>query len=1042
MNMTFNIKKFIIGLSIYFGLVTATSIFASSLIEVNLNSPQDLQSLQRYGFDIVYVSAMSSADVVIYDGIGFFRLGQLGLRYTVIHEDLEKYYADRLLPSRDDMGGYRTLEEIEAYLFELFEDFDHIVSEPVSIGESIEERPIWAVKISDNPNEEDDDEAEILFTAAMHPREVITPEVLFGVMTTLIDGYENDDEITRMVNEREIWFILCVNPDGYFQNEEDEPDGGGMWRKNRRENQDGTIGVDLNRNWGWEWGYDNVGSSPNGRDQTYRGVAAFSEPESQSLREFINEHEFTIAINFHGYGNLALYPWGYDYFQCPDLNLFTALSQKMVSDNGYLAGTGWETIYLTNGESDDWIYGSDEHGMILSYTPEVGTSNDGFWPDRNRVETLVEENVGMCLTLIEFADTPERVLTPPLPDNVTFYVDNGGDTHINWEVSEDEINPAIFLEIMARMPAEPEIDAVQAAGDESWEMLFSSVTNFQPHSAPRCFRFDPRAPMARLTSTTEILAPDTLWAWIRYDLSRNNNFALEITTDGIEWIAAPGLNTEDVVVEDFNHGPGLFRDETNGWERQWWDLAEWDGQTISFRFRYFKFGSEGRNDFVYLDDIGPLPEIEWEEILAENIEELEWIDEENEDGVTYHVRSIDAEGDASFWSAPAVQGEGPDGFKLLLRPGWSMVSSPVDPVIPRFDDLFAGLIERDHLFLLKDGLGRFYRPGFGFGWFEFWEPLYGYMIKMSDYDSLFIAGERMPVDTLLELVEGWSLIPYYPEAELPVEEALETIIDNVIIAKDDQGRFVRPEYDFNNMADWQIGQAYQVKLEEADRLIYPVDDDELQRDRSPQRTLVSDFIPPSPDNHSIILQMDDQYTGQIIMRDSDGEVSGMTELNPNSDRAGIAAWGQSGISGAGFAYNESFTFYWLKELGADEKMIAFKVITGDVGWIHNGFSLIELDINKSILTPDDYGLLASYPNPFNGKIKLTYRLEKGTTANINIYSSIGSEVYSIKEITGTGRENYLTWDASKSASGLYFAKITFVGSGYVKNEYQKLLLIR
>jgi len=695
----------LIRISITLAMVMSPVIFASSLIEVSLRNPVDLQTLLENDFDVTYVSDHLTVEVVITDNAEITRLLQLGMSYQMTHVDLENFYAERLQPIRDDMGGYRTFDEIETELFEMWEDFNHIVAEPISIGESIEGRPIWAVKISDNP-EEDEDEAEILFTAATHAREVITPEVLFGIMYTLIEGYDNDEEIIRLVDERQSWFITCVNPDGYFFNGEDEPDGGGLWRKNRRENDDGSIGVDLNRNWAFEWGRDNGGSSPRGRDPTYRGEAPFSEPETQSLREFINAHEFTISLNFHGYGNLALIPYGYDYVHCPDRSLFTAIAQKITVDNGYLAGTGWEVIYLTNGESDDWLYGSDEHDPILAITPEVGTNDDGFWPARNRVETLVNDNIGYCLTLIDLADTPRRALPPLVPDNPIFYIDNGGITHVEWENPDDEINPAARFEIMGRISGEPEIDNVEN-GDEYWDFLFASVSEFQPRSNPTCFRFNPRSPLATITSTKEILAPDSLWAWLRYDLSRDNNFALEITTDGVEWIAAPGLHTQDVIVDDYNHGPGIFRNETNGWERHWWDLADWENQMIRFRFRYYKFVREGRNDFVYLDDIGPLPVSEWEEILTEDAGDLEWIDEENnpDDGIQYHVRSIDAEGDASFWSSPAAADGGPDGFKLYLRPGWSANSIPVDPVDRSLRNLLELLIEHENLIIFKNARG-------------------------------------------------------------------------------------------------------------------------------------------------------------------------------------------------------------------------------------------------------------------------------------------------------------------------------------------------
>ena len=72
-----------------------------------------------------------------------------------------------------------------------------------------------------------------------------------------------------------------------------------MWRKNRLDQGNGNYGVDLNRNFGYMWGYDDEGSSPDPYSETYRGASAFSEPETQALREFVNDREFKICLNYH-----------------------------------------------------------------------------------------------------------------------------------------------------------------------------------------------------------------------------------------------------------------------------------------------------------------------------------------------------------------------------------------------------------------------------------------------------------------------------------------------------------------------------------------------------------------------------------------------------------------------------------------------------------------------------------------------------------------------------------------------------------------------
>ena len=94
---------------------------------------------------------------------------------------------------------------------------------------------------------------------------------LIYFMQYILSQYGTDPEITCLINNRELYFVPCANPDGYVYNQTTNPNGGGFWRKNRRNNGDGTFGVDLNRNFDYNWGFDNNGSSPITSSEVYRG---------------------------------------------------------------------------------------------------------------------------------------------------------------------------------------------------------------------------------------------------------------------------------------------------------------------------------------------------------------------------------------------------------------------------------------------------------------------------------------------------------------------------------------------------------------------------------------------------------------------------------------------------------------------------------------------------------------------------------------------------------------------------------------------------
>lgn len=320
-----------------------------------------------------------------------------------------------------DDQDYHTYAEMVAEITQAAADHPEIVQLTV-IGRSIEGRDIHAVKISDNVAS-DEAEPEVLLFALTHAREHLTVEQALDLIAYFTDNYGRRGDVTNLVNEREIWILPNVNPDG------DEYDrlGNGWyrnWRKNRRNNGDGTWGVDLNRNYGYRWGYDNVGSSPYTGSQTYRGPAPFSEPETQALRDFALAHPDLVAsISFHTYGELILWPYGYTYEDVPadmiaeDHAVFVEMGRRMAALNGYTAMQASD-LYPTNGDSDDWLYGQQG---IFAFTFELypPTTSPDFYPDDDVIPAQTSRNRQAVSALIGVADNPHKVIglggdsTPP-----------------------------------------------------------------------------------------------------------------------------------------------------------------------------------------------------------------------------------------------------------------------------------------------------------------------------------------------------------------------------------------------------------------------------------------------------------------------------------------------------------------------------------------------------------------------------------------------------------------------------------------------------
>ncbi len=315
--------------------------------------------------------------------------------YEEILTDLQQYVADhpdicRLYDIGDTQGK---LYSADGHTF--YDDFDH---------------EIWALKVSDNPDN-DEDEPAIYYFGAHHSREPLSTEVCMTVLDHVVTSYGTDTQITNDVDTKEIWFVPIVNPNG-VKIVLDQTDV--WWRKNIRDNNNnhdfdsdyetgtGDDGVDPNRNYGFVWG--NVGSTDNPNGSTYHGPEEFSEPETQAVRDLIRAHHFVAGISYHTHGELVLIPYGYaENIYAPDDAALVELGE-LVAENIDALGNGHYTpqysyaLYPTMGGLDDWAYG--EQG-VFAYTVELATE---FIPPQNQVGTICNANIDGAMQLLRRID--------------------------------------------------------------------------------------------------------------------------------------------------------------------------------------------------------------------------------------------------------------------------------------------------------------------------------------------------------------------------------------------------------------------------------------------------------------------------------------------------------------------------------------------------------------------------------------------------------------------------------------------------------------
>jgi carboxypeptidase T len=278
-----------------------------------------------------------------------------------------------------------------------------------SIGSSLEGRDMLRLRISGNLAQANSLPG-VVFMGAHLAREHLSVEVPLMLAHTLLERYVSGDAtIKRLVDSRDIHIIPLVNPDGA----EYDIEGGSyhMWRKNRALVNGSPQGVDLNRNYGYQWGTG--GSSTDPSDETYRGPSPFSEPETQHVRDFIDKQKnISSLLTFHTFSKLVLYPWGYSnspIANSRDHAVFEKMAQTMAQWNGYTPEQA-SSLYIASGDTTDWAYGT--HG-IFAFTFELDPASEwdgGFYPGQAVIPQVFEKNLQPCLYMIEYADSPYRVL--------------------------------------------------------------------------------------------------------------------------------------------------------------------------------------------------------------------------------------------------------------------------------------------------------------------------------------------------------------------------------------------------------------------------------------------------------------------------------------------------------------------------------------------------------------------------------------------------------------------------------------------------------
>ncbi|KAJ3011832.1 hypothetical protein HKX48_006629 [Thoreauomyces humboldtii] len=314
--------------------------------------------------------------------------------------------AKRGLEARDNstwFQEYHDLATITAWFQLLANSSPSLVTFVPSIGQSVEGRDIFAVRITSDvvpatPKKQ------IFLEGLIHAREWISGAVVQYLANQLVEGYATN---TTLLDAVEFVIVPVVNPDGYSFTWTDDR----LWRKNRAT----EGGVDLNRNFDDHW--DTGGSSDNTGDETYHGPSAASEPETQALQNYflssVNSNVIG-AIDFHSYSQLILRPFGYTGADSPDEAAHATLGSRMAADilsvnDVQYASEKSNSLYVTSGTTTDWWY---TQRRIYSYAVELRpnpSDGQGFILPPDQILATGEEILKAVTGFVGYA------LANPLP---------------------------------------------------------------------------------------------------------------------------------------------------------------------------------------------------------------------------------------------------------------------------------------------------------------------------------------------------------------------------------------------------------------------------------------------------------------------------------------------------------------------------------------------------------------------------------------------------------------------------------------------------